>query len=82
MRLCSGLPAFLVQVQAAETYSHKFEQPAQQLKAQRQAEAKAHMRRALEAAPAAAAEIELGRGAGGRAAAEEPGKGAAEKKRE
>lgn len=81
--LCSGLPAFLVSVPAA-AHSNKFEQPAQQLKAQRQAAAKAHTQAALEAQQqrggGGGQQVELGR-LGGAAAAVQP-KGAAAKKEE
>lgn len=47
--LCSGLPAFLVQVPATGVHSNKYEQPTQQLKAAREEAAKRHTQAALAA---------------------------------
>lgn len=47
--LCSGLPAFLVQVPAIGVHSNKYEQPTQQLKAAREEAAKRHTQAALAA---------------------------------
>jgi hypothetical protein len=58
--LCSGVPAFLVQVPATEVHSDKFLRSEQQEAGERQDAAKAH---------AEAAALELATGAGGPSAA-------------
>jgi hypothetical protein len=87
--LCSGLPAFLVQVPATGVHSNKFEQPVQQLKAAREEAAKRHTLAVLAAQHAQQAQqqqtggsVQLGRAAADAATAAAAPKSAADKKDE